>query len=230
MMTYSGPYNPGPTALPSMPAPALPFAVPAYLNAQAQPFVPPAFATTTTSAQNQHMSHPANIQHLNHQYQQHHILNQYTDNNLPTMKQMRLEFMVFSEGDPVEWLNKAEQYFELYQIPEERRLAIATMHMSDKASDRWYMFRHEFPNTWQGLADFLMREFGGFNKSDYQAALARMSQSGSVEHYKEQFTRLSRRATGFSQELLLSCFIGGLKDEIRVGCKSSEAKDFIRGL
>lgn len=56
------------------------------------------------------------------------------------------------------------------------------------------MFRHEFPNNWHGLAAFLMREFGGFNKSDYQAALARMSQTGSVEHYKEQFTRLSRRA------------------------------------
>lgn len=86
------------------------------------------------------------------------------------------------------------------------------------------MFRHEFPNNWQGLADFLMREFGGFNKSDYQAALARMSQTGSVEHYKEQFTRLSRRATGFSQELLLSCFIGGLKDEIRVDVRAQKPR------
>lgn len=140
------------------------------------------------------------------------------------MKQMRLEFAVFGGGDPVEWLNKAEQYFDLYQIPEDKKLTIATMHLSDKASDRWYMFRHEFPSNWQGLADFLMREFGAFNKTDYQAALASMSQTGSVEHYKEQFTKLSRRAPGFSQELLLSCFVGGLKDEIRVDVKAQKLR------
>lgn len=47
MMTYSSPYYAVSTALPSMPTPTLPFAVPTYLNAQAQPFVCPTFATTT---------------------------------------------------------------------------------------------------------------------------------------------------------------------------------------
>lgn len=61
---------------------------------------------------------------------------------------MRLDFSVFNEGDPLEWLNKAEQYYELYQIPNDKKLSIATMHLADKASDRWYMFRHEFPNSW----------------------------------------------------------------------------------
>ncbi|PRQ38519.1 hypothetical protein RchiOBHm_Chr4g0414861 [Rosa chinensis] len=72
------------------------------------------------------------------------------DPNLPTMKQMKLEFSVFSGGDPVEWLNKTEQFFEFYHIPEERKLAIATMHLTEKASDRWFMFKHEFPNSWPG--------------------------------------------------------------------------------
>ncbi|XP_061993693.1 uncharacterized protein LOC133711607 [Rosa rugosa] len=148
----------------------------------------------------------------------------HVDPNLPTMKQMRLEFSVFSGGDPVEWLNKAEQYFEFYQIPEERKLSIATMHLSDKASDRWYMFRHEFPHTWQGLADLLMREFSGYNRSEYQAALARMSQTGSMENYKEQFTKLSRRAPGFPPEVLLSCFIGGLKEDIRVDVQAQKPR------
>ncbi|MDD0148659.1 hypothetical protein PSY31_23520, partial [Shigella flexneri] len=71
----------------------------------------------------------------------------------------------------MEWLNKAEKFFEFYQIPEDKKLAIATMHLTDKASDRWYMFKHEFPPTWQGLADLLMREFSGHNVVDYQAAL-----------------------------------------------------------
>lgn len=98
------------------------------------------------------------------------------------------------------------------------------MHLSGKAADIWYMFKHEFPGTWQGLAELMMREFGSFNKSDYQAALAKMIQLGSVEEYKTQFTKLSRRATGFSQELLLSCFIGGLKDDIRIDVKAQKPR------
>lgn len=58
------------------------------------------------------------------------------------------------------------------------------MHLSGKATDTWYMFKHEFPNSWQGLADLLMREFGPFNKIDYQATLAKMNQLGSMEDYK----------------------------------------------
>lgn len=51
-----------------------------------------------------------------------------------------------------------------------------------------------------------------------------MNQVGSVEEYKTQFTKLSRRATGFSQELLLSCFIGGLKDDIRADVRAQKPR------
>ena len=103
------------------------------------------------------------------------------------MRQLKLELSTFGGNDPVEWLDRAEQYFQFYQIPEERRLPLATMHLVDRAADRWFMFRHEFPNTWAGFSDLLMREFSGYSVMDYQAALGRMSQTGSVEHYKDQF-------------------------------------------
>lgn len=85
-------------------------------------------------------------------------------------------------------------------------MAIATMHLTDKASDRWFMFRHEFLPTWSGLTDLLMREFSGHNVLDYQAALARMSQTRTIERFKDEFTRMSRRAPGLSPQLLLSFF------------------------
>ncbi|XP_004301315.1 PREDICTED: uncharacterized protein LOC101314761 [Fragaria vesca subsp. vesca] len=146
------------------------------------------------------------------------------DPSLPTMRQMRLEFAQFDGGDPIEWLNKAEQFFDFYQVPEDRRLAIGTMHLTGKASDRWYMFQREFPQTWQGLTDMLMREFGGYNVSDYQSALGRMSQVGNVDNYMKQFTRLSRRVPGFSQQALLSFFVGGLKSDIRANVKALKPK------
>lgn len=41
------------------------------------------------------------------------------------MGQMKLEFHVFEGGDPVAWLNKVDQYFELDQIPEDKKVTIA---------------------------------------------------------------------------------------------------------
>lgn len=43
-----------------------------------------------------------------------------------------------------------------------------------------------------------------------------------MEDYKIQFTKLSRRAPGFSPELLLACFIKGLKDDIRIDVKAQK--------
>lgn len=62
------------------------------------------------------------------------------------------------------------------------------------------MFRYEFPPTWRGLADLLMRECSTHNVIDYQAARAKMSQTGIVEQYIDQFTRLSRRASGYTPQ------------------------------
>ena len=89
------------------------------------------------------------------------------------------------------------------------------MHLTSKASDRWFTFKHEFPPTWQGLADLMMREFSSYSRVEYQAALARMNQVGKVEQYMEDFTKLSRRAPGFSTEMLVQFFVGGLREDIR---------------
>ena len=98
------------------------------------------------------------------------------------------------------------------------------MHIVEKASDRWYMFKHEFESSWKGLSELLMREFSDHSTTDSQAALARMSQSGSVEQFVDQFTKMSRRTTGFSHELLLNFFIGGLKESIRTDVRLQKPK------
>lgn len=74
-------------------------------------------------------------------------------------------------GDPVEWLNKAEQYFTLYQIPEAKQVSIASMHLIDEAADIWHLFHDEYPGTWASFSELFMKEFGGNTKIDYQDAL-----------------------------------------------------------
>ncbi|KAM5551624.1 hypothetical protein ABKV19_026461 [Rosa sericea] len=245
-MTYSGPYSATMLNFPCSANTTFPFTMPQHGGSTAIPHYshsPPTYATTTIThaspfpyqqvPQTMHPPVPPySFQGIppNHYtqtsqfHQSNHFQVPHVDPSLPTMKQMRLEFSVFGGGDPVEWLNKADQYFEFYQIPEDRKLAIATMHLTDKASDRWYMFKHEFPNSRQGLADLLMREFSGYNRSEYQSALARMNPTGSVEQYKEQFTKLSRRAPGFPPKVLLAFFIGGLREDIRVDVQAQKPR------
>lgn len=38
-----------------------------------------------------------------------------------------------------------------------------------------------------------------------------------VKAYQEQFKELANRTCGLSEEFFISCFISGLKDEIRTG-------------
>lgn len=125
---------------------------------------------------------------------------------------MRLDFPIFEGGDLVEWLNQAEQYFTLYQILEAKQVSITSMHLIDKAADVWHLFQDEYPSTWAGFSELFMKEFGGNIKIDYQATLAKMYQHGTIAKYKTQFNKLSRRASGFSREVLLACFVSGLKD------------------
>ncbi|KAK9922681.1 hypothetical protein M0R45_031134 [Rubus argutus] len=141
--TYSGPYpvsyidcNPPPTQLCSQALPYIP--LPSHLRSKQQSSIPlpstPTYSVTTTQYPQRHfpsMTHPCSphsqIQSATGSPEYPHSqfpLPQVpcpNDPQLPTMKQMRLDFPIFSGGDPVEWLNKAEQYFALYQIPEDRK-------------------------------------------------------------------------------------------------------------
>ncbi|XP_024195932.1 uncharacterized protein LOC112199106 [Rosa chinensis] len=62
---------------------------------------------------------------------------------------------------------------------------------------------------------------------DYQVTLAKLQQVGSVADYKARFTKLSCRAPRFSPGALLACFIGGLKEDIRVDVRDLNPKTLL---
>ncbi|PRQ45666.1 hypothetical protein RchiOBHm_Chr3g0494051 [Rosa chinensis] len=99
------------------------------------------------------------------------ILNSHGAHNahdpwLPIIKQMRLHFATFDGGNPVDWLNKLEQYFALYQIPEDRQVTVAVMHLMGEAADMWHLFKDDYPKNWMEFADLMMRQFGSYNRVD----------------------------------------------------------------
>jgi hypothetical protein len=53
------------------------------------------------------------------------------------IKASRLEFPTFNGKDPDSWCYRAEQFFDFYEIPERRKLAITAFHIEGKASS-WF--------------------------------------------------------------------------------------------
>jgi hypothetical protein len=63
----------------------------------------------------------------------------------------------------------------------------------------------------------LLARFGPTNCEDFDEALSRVCQVGSLRDYQKEFERLGNRVHGWTQKALVGTFIGGLKSEITDG-------------
>lgn len=73
--------------------------------------------------------------------------------------------------------------------------------------------------SWEAFNKALYTRFGSMVYDDPMEDLHRLRQTTTVIVYKTQFEVLSNRIRGLSKRNKLSCFISGLKDEIRYQVK-----------
>ena len=78
------------------------------------------------------------------------------------------------------------------------------------------MRKQGFFSDWESLVQALHVRFGSNSYNDPMETLKRLRQTSSVAMYKAQFEVLSNRIKGLSLSHKLSCFLSGLKDEIRL--------------
>jgi hypothetical protein len=96
---------------------------------------------------------------------------------------------------------------------------MASFHMEGEALI-WFQDAEEsgqFP-TWDALVHTLLTRFGSAYDNPMEA-LMRLRQSSSVTEYTSQFKALSNRLRGVSEKNRLSCFLSGLKDDIRLSIR-----------
>ena len=133
------------------------------------------------------------------------------------VKPVKLDFQCFSGEDPTSWMYKANQYFGYYQTPATETIMVASFHMDQEALV-WFQDAEEagvFSN-WEGMVQALHVRFGSTPYNDPMKALSKLRQTSTVAIYKEDFEALSNRIKGLSPMHKLSCFLSGLKDEIRL--------------
>ncbi|XP_042987252.1 uncharacterized protein LOC122315435 isoform X1 [Carya illinoinensis] len=146
--------------------------------------------------------------------------NRNHDERAGVQRNVRLDFPRFSGTEPDGWVFKANQYFDCFMVPFHQKLMVASHHMEGDALV-WYqngIDSGQF-NSWETLVVALQTRFGPSSFDDPMEALTRLRQTSSVSLYTSQFEALTNRLRGLSERHKMSCFISGLKDDIRIPVK-----------
>ncbi|MCH87619.1 hypothetical protein A2U01_0008493, partial [Trifolium medium] len=131
-------------------------------------------------------------------------------------RNIKLEFPRFDGSHALEWLFRANQFFDYYNTADPERLTIASVHF-DQTVIPWFQMLHRARPflSWQELSRSIELEFGPSEFERPRASLFKLTQTGSLDDYYLEFTSLANRSTGLTAEALLDCFISGLHTELQ---------------
>ncbi|KAF3629835.1 hypothetical protein FXO37_28741 [Capsicum annuum] len=142
----------------------------------------------------------------------------------------RLDFPKFSGLELRTWLYKVDQFFAMDEIPFERRVTIASIHMEGEAI-AWHRSYVRSRNStaelsWTKYVLALNERFGeGFE--DAMEALKKLNQTGSVQKYQAEFDRLLI-SVNLSMEKQISCYLGGLTPELNKAVRLQSPKTLMQ--
>ncbi|PNX99071.1 retrotransposon-related protein, partial [Trifolium pratense] len=131
-------------------------------------------------------------------------------------RSVQLEFSRFDGSHALEWIFRANQFFEYYDTLDPERLTITSVHLYQTVIP-WYQMlncAHPFLSL-HALSRAIELEFGPSVFGRPRTTLFNLSQMGSVDDYYLEFTALANRSTGLTPEALLDCFISGLQKELK---------------
>ena len=127
-------------------------------------------------------------------------------------KLAKLEFPWYSGNDPTEWFNKVDQFFEYQGIPTAQKVSLASFHLEGEANQWWQWLRRSYSEevAWVDFEEELLARFGPTECEDFDEALSRVKQMGSLRDYQREFEKLGNRMQGWTQKALVGTFMGGL--------------------
>ncbi|KAM1099121.1 hypothetical protein TB2_038155 [Malus domestica] len=141
--------------------------------------------------------------------------------------QPRIDFPQFTPGeDPLAWIYKSEHFFTYYSIPELPKVLTVSFHLEGEAL-QWFRWQDCLQTTprWGDFTHPFCKEFGPSEFKDSADALFKLKQSGTLKDYITEFRRLANRTHDLRPILLKSCFLGGLKRELKYDVKLLRPSD-----
>jgi hypothetical protein len=99
-----------------------------------------------------------------------------------------LPFPTFDGTHPKIWIDKAVNYFTIYNIPQCLWVTASTVAFDDNAS-KWlqvYKLQHGF-RTWEEFKDAILRQFGTYDYEHAMDDIMKLRQQGSVQEFHQEF-------------------------------------------
>ncbi|KAK0573001.1 hypothetical protein LWI29_001682 [Acer saccharum] len=127
-----------------------------------------------------------------------------------------VDFPHFNSGDPHEWLDKVEHYFQAYEVARANRVSTACIYLDGKANSWWRWIKAQYEQDdrqmgWTAFEREFLTQWGPSPIVNHHGQLAKLKQEGRVSIYIEEFRRLQILVRGWLEESLLGTFIEGLK-------------------
>ncbi|CAA7030668.1 unnamed protein product [Microthlaspi erraticum] len=128
--------------------------------------------------------------------------------------------------DFVDWLNMVEEILDFKKVPDDMRVPLVATRFKNRASAWWTQLKESCRRsgkpkieTWERLKKHMRRNFLPYNyERTLYTKLQNLRQgSRSVEEYATDFFQLISRATLLeTEDQLVSRFIGGLRNQLRL--------------
>ncbi|XP_038985807.1 uncharacterized protein LOC103721475 isoform X2 [Phoenix dactylifera] len=138
-------------------------------------------------------------------------------------KTVRLDFPHFNGAeDPTSWVCRAEQFFQIHEIPSADRVSLASFHLEGEAQLWYQLLKQEMGViTWEQFKEGLHSRYGPNQFFDFFGELTKLRQTGTIAKYQTSFEKLLAKAGPMPQNRQVSCFVSGLCDAIRTDVQAN---------
>ena len=115
-----------------------------------------------------------------------------------------IEMLKYNRSDEqcVAWLNKVQDYFDIYNIMmDEEKVKYVPMHLEGD-SYNWYIWwkGDNFSFTWKLLKNDFLKRVQGITEDKFFSNLTRLQEKGSVEEFTHQWESLATRVLELSDK------------------------------
>lgn len=139
-----------------------------------------------------------------------------------------MELPTFEGPNPLNWINRAETFFEIQKVTKAEKVELAYIRMEGSAG-YWFKFWKEKARdrSWEGLKEAMVIRFKGRNRGGIFERMAAIKQMGTVEEYVQAFKVLVGQTKAFSDDQLLGYFQAGLREELQSQIKPHDPRDLM---
>lgn len=127
-----------------------------------------------------------------------------------------MEMPRFKSTNILGWIFRIHHFFNFHNAQEEQWISVASFCLDGPALN-WYqwIYNNNELTLWPNFFHALRIHFAPSQFDDPNGALFKLTQTTTVWEYQTQFEALSNRVVGLPNNFLLSCFIYGLKPNIK---------------